>query len=297
MKPRAPRLRIPLARDPAGAFLPWIVAMMVFFATLALAAAMLAGDARDRWEGHLARTLTVQIPATAPDAAETSEARLARVAQLLAETEGITDVKVIGRAQVEALLTPWLGPEAVGGDLPLPRLVDATLAPDARVDMIGLAAALDAAAPGATLDAHQHWLEDLLALGLWIEAVAAGTMALILVAAVTTIAFSTRSGLSVHRQTIEVMHLIGARDGTIAALFQDQAARLAVRGAAGGFALAAAVLAGIAFLTRDAVGGLMPDLALGLGQWLILLLLVPAAGGIAVITARLTVLRALRRLD
>ncbi|CAK0763663.1 cell division transport system permease protein [Azospirillaceae bacterium] len=52
---------LPLAHDPVGRFLSWIVGVMVFLAVLALVGAWVLADAARRWDRGLAGTLTVQI--------------------------------------------------------------------------------------------------------------------------------------------------------------------------------------------------------------------------------------------
>ena len=47
----------------AGRFLPWVVAVMVFFAALASAAGMSLQQATGAWRQDLANTLTAELPA------------------------------------------------------------------------------------------------------------------------------------------------------------------------------------------------------------------------------------------
>ena len=100
---------------------------------------------------------------------------------------------------------------------------------------------------------------------------------------------------------IQVLHLIGARDGYIAAQFQWQALMLALRGGLVGIGLAALTLFAIghaaeATRLQGSEGGLLPSVQLALPGWIALALLPLLAGLIALITARITVLRALARM-
>jgi cell division transport system permease protein len=120
-----------------------------------------------------------------------------------------------------------------------------------------------------------------------------------------SIVFATRTGLAIHHGTVEVLHLIGARDSFIAAQFQWPALRLGLRGGLIGLVpalltlLALSQAAGGVAPAGTAVGGAisaLPQLTLAPWQWAALLLLPLAAGLTALATARLTVLRSLARM-
>jgi cell division transport system permease protein len=108
--------------------------------------------------------------------------------------------------------------------------------------------------------------------------------------------FVTRTGLAIHRRVIDIVHLIGARDAYIARQFQGHALRLGVMGGALGVALAAVTLFGIQRLLSRVDEALLPQVTLSMPQWIVLALLPVGAGAIALLTARLTVLRSLRRI-
>ena len=56
-------LDLPLNRDGSVRFLPWIVALMVYLASLALAGTLVVRDVVTRWDRGLTGTLTVELPA------------------------------------------------------------------------------------------------------------------------------------------------------------------------------------------------------------------------------------------
>ena len=119
---------------------------------------------------------------------------------------------------------------------------------------------------------------------------------LIALAAGATVVFATRSGLAVHRELIELMHLIGSRDSYIARQFQNHAMSLALRGGVLGIALAGVTLGALAVISRPIGDALVPGWSIGAATIAALAALPLIAGGIATLTARFTVLRALRRM-
>jgi cell division transport system permease protein len=291
------RSDLPLDRDPAGGFLPWIVGLMVYLAALAMAGAVLADGLVDRWRSDLADAVTVQVfPGADEESQEVQAKRVEEAARFLSVLPGIASAKPVPQSDILRLLDPWLGSGNLAEDLPLPALIAVELIPGAPVDLAEIKRRLAEAVPGAVLEDHKPWLGDLARLAQGIEILAFVTMALVAFASVLTIVFVSRSALAQHQEVIQVLSLIGARDAYIAAQLQAYSFRLATLGALFGVALAVAtVLAGNALLGR-AETGLLPMAQSFSWRWLLLLLPVPAAGLIALATTRATVLRQLRRM-
>jgi cell division transport system permease protein len=293
------RLDLPLERDGSVRFLPWIVALMVYLASLALAGTLVVRDAVARWDRGLTGTLTVELPA--PSAAGRDDGAVELALKVLRATPGVLRAEPFDARRTAALLEPWLGNDIDAQDLPLPRLIDVETGPRAGLDLGALGQRLAAAVPGAQLDDHRRWLDRVLRTALAIEIVAGMVVALVGSAAVLAVVFATRTGLAVHHGIVEVLHLIGARDGYIARQFEWHALRLGIKGGIAGLVLAIATLVGVAAAAAqagaidDAVR-VLPALSAPATEWALLLLLPVAAGLVAMLTARITVLRALKRL-
>ena len=105
---------------------------------------------------------------------------------------------------------------------------------------------------------------------------------------------AARNALAGASETVEIIHLLGATDGQISAVFQKTVLREAVFGAAVGTAIGiAAVLAlGRQFAALDS--GMTAGAGLMLADWLVIAA-VPVAGVLlALVTARITIALALR---
>lgn len=289
------RSDLPLDRDESGRFLPWIVGFMVYLAAMALAGSMVLAGGLSAWRGDLTGSMTVQLAPPPDGRGETRAARIDRVLELLIATPGIAGAEVLSQQELSALLEPWLGAAALGEALPMPDLIAVTLHPGAPLDKAALRQRLAEAVPGAELDDHQTWLADLVALARTAQLLAGAVLILVGAAAAATVVFATRTGLEIHRRVIEVVHLIGAPDSYIARQFQIHALRLGLLGGLAGAGLAALSLWALGALLRRLEAALLPPLALSPWQWLAIALLPLAAGLIAMVTARQTVLRALRR--
>jgi cell division transport system permease protein len=292
------RLDLPLDRDGSGRFLPWIVALMVYLASLALAGTLVIRDGVARWDRGLNGTLTVELPAASSGR---DDGAIEAALKVLRSTPGVTRADAFDARRTAALLAPWLGTDIDAADLPLPRLIDVQIEPRAGVDLATLGQRLAATVAGAQVDDHRRWLSRVLRTALAVQIVAGVIVALVGMAAVLAVIFATRTGLAVHHGIVEVLHLIGARDGYIARQFEWHALRLGIKGGLAGLALAGLTLVGIAAAATQ-VGALddavrvLPALSAPAIEWALLLLLPVAAGLVAMLTARITVLRALKRL-
>ncbi len=277
----------------AGRFLPWVIAVMTFLATLMTAGALATDTAIRGWSSALTGTLTVEIAAD-PDA--DMDARVAATVTLLRTTAGVRDARPLERAEIARLLEPWLGRNGLIDDLPVPRLIDVELDDAAELDIGRLAGRLAERVPGARIDDHTAWLDRLVHLARGLQFLAAGIVLLIGLAMICVIVFATRAAFAAHHDVIEVLHLIGARDAYIARHFQNHALAMGLRGGLAGLALAALTLLPLGYAAADLGLPVLPELSSPPLPAALLLLIPAAAALIALVTARTTVLRALSRM-
>lgn len=290
--PRQLRLDLPLRQDPSGRFLPWIIALMVYLAALGGIGLIWLGDTLGQWDESLASTLTLQVPA------DTSQPRIEMALGALKQTKGIIAARLLQPDETAKLLQPWLGDSVAIGGLPLPRLIDVRVDPQATIDYATLRKQLDTIVPNAQLDNNRSWLGGLRNFALRVEGVITVGVVVVTALIVTIIVFTARIGLAIHRAVIELLHLLGAQDAYIARQFQVHALSLGLRGGViGGIAAALTVV------ILGPAGRLLqlpiPIAAYGIFDWRLWLLLIVtalAAGGVAMVTARVTVLRQLARM-
>jgi cell division transport system permease protein len=289
----AARSDLPLNRDDSGRFIPWIIALMVYLACLALAGALVARGIAAHWSQGLAGTLTVQILPGEEDAAARA-AHLEAALALLRATPGVASAEALSERRIEELVAPWVS-AGEAKELPLPALIDLRLAPGAELDLKDLSRRLAAAAPGAVIDDHQQWLQA--AGGLADSVIWGAGIVMLLVAAAAAIAviFGTRTSLAIHRSIIELVHLIGAQDDYVARQFQAHALRVGLLGGITGLLAAVATLLGLGY-GLTATSGVLPQIEIAPWPWAGLLLLPLASALIAMLTARVTVLRTLARM-
>jgi cell division transport system permease protein len=286
------RFDLPLRQDASRRFLPWIIALMVYLAITGGIALIWLGDALGNWDAALAGSLTLQVPA------ETSPARIEMSLGALRQTKGVISARLLDQAETGKLLEPWLGNSVPIDTLPLPRLIDVRVDPRVVIDYATLRRQLQSIVPDAQLDSNRAWLDGVRRFALRIEGLITVGVVVATLLVVAVVVFTARIGLAIHRSVIELLHLLGAQDAYIARQFQVHALWLGLRGGVIG-GLAAAVTAAILGPAGYVLTLPVPVTAGGVLDWrlwLLLLVALLAAGGVAMATARITVLRQLSRM-
>ncbi|MBB3066078.1 cell division protein FtsX [Limibacillus halophilus] len=290
------RSDVPLQRDPSARFLPLLVGFMVFLAALALGASLAMNRVVGEWETAFTGKLTVQLPPPEESGGDQKQ-RLDKVVALLEAVPEVTDLRVLPEAETRALVEPWLGAGANVEELPIPDLIAVSFDSGSSPDVTGLAIRIEEAVPGATLDNHQQWLSDVLESMRLLEIVALLVVIVVGIAAVLAVIFVTRTGLAIHRDVIQLLHLIGAKDSYVAQQFQRHALVLGLKGGIIGLLLALPAIFLIGKFLGSSQTAILPTVDFGWFEWTALVSLPFLAALIANLTARRTVMRTLSRLS
>lgn len=248
-------------------------AAMAFLAVFAMALANASGDLAARWEAELEGTATVRI--AAPDGE--AEAHAEAVLTALKQTPGIGNARRIDEAEQQALLAPWFGEGVPLDKLRLPVLIEVTETGDGP-DMTGLTNRLAAEAPGAVYDSHGRWRMPLIEAATRLREL--GLTALLMIGVVTsvTIALAASSALAANGQIIDVLRLVGARDGWITRAFVR---RFTLRAFLGALAGTVVGVFAVAALPDGAETGVLSGLGFHGWEWFWPLIVPPVFGTLA----------------
>ncbi|MGD1934267.1 MAG: cell division protein FtsX [Candidatus Phaeomarinobacter sp.] len=281
-----------MPRGRGGAALGGVIAGMCYLACLALGGALLTSDASRAWTEDLDRALTIQV---VPRAGVDVEAEAQAVIGLLESAPDIASVEALPQSASAALIEPWLGDSDALTGLPIPMLIHADMVPGAIIDLDTLRARLKAAAPNATLDTHARWRDELAGAATIIELVGMGILALVAITTAAIVVFATRSALAANRDTVEVLHLIGARDSFIAGEVQKRFLTTGLKAGFAGWGAAAFtfLLFGLSANNEAGLVSLLPQLQMPWTHYVVLVAVPLAATGLTAIAARMTVIRAL----
>ncbi len=289
--PSAPNRRL-LDENRHSRAMVWIMAIMVFLTVLAAGLGLGTTHAASALDSELAGRLTVQV--VEADAAKRDTATGAIIDKLRA-MKGVARVEQVPPEQLEALLKPWLGEAGLDADLPMPTMIDVDLANpgDAMVEQVRKAST--AISDHAVVERHAEWLSPVRGFITTLTWLAAGLVLLMMVATGAVVLLAARTGLDTHRETIDVLHMLGSTDIQVARLFQQ---RIAIETLIGGvigtiaaLALSWFLQAQLANLGTQPLGGMVLEPI----DWLILIAIPFVFAAFAMIAARISVQRALGR--
>jgi cell division transport system permease protein len=288
-QPRAARL---LPKPRLGGLIPWVIAILIALVVIAAAGGLALRNLADNARADLAAAVTVQVIEANPDL---RDQRAEAAIEVLHGIDLVRSVRLVPEAELAALLEPWLGSAATSGDVPIPVLVDVELTRRAAPQEIAaITAALAARVPGARVDAQSDWLRPVYRALAALQWLALGLIALVALATSAAVWLASRNSLAQHRETVEIIHLLGGTDRQITRIFLGTVLREALFGALLGAALglAAVWLLGQQFAALDS--GMAGGGALTLRDWAAIAA-VPVAGVLlALATARMTIALALR---
>ena len=274
--------------------MPWVIAIMLFLTLLVAAGGLTLAEAARQGGQDLARQVTVQIIESDPARRSVQRAAVTRALRTL---DSIAEVKPVPDADVRALLEPWLGTGVIDADVPVPALVDVRFrsVPTAE-KLTRLQSTLRSVAPNIRVDSHSSWMApffELMRALLWL---AAAVFLLLLVATSAVVILAVRSTLNTHRETIEIMHMMGGTDIQAARLFQRRVALDALLGGIVGFIVAAVVIMTVGGRFAAVEPGLLSGAHFPYYGWAILALIPLAVMALAMLMARMTAISALKRM-
>lgn len=257
----------------------FVAAAMAFLAVFALALSLATGRLADRWSAELARSSTIRISAPAEQMQAQTEAAL----RLLETTRGVATARALSKAEEQALLEPWFGPDLPLDTLPIPQLIEVIETADG-FDADGLRLRLAAEVPGAVLDDHTRWRAPLVRAATRLRLLGWVSLGLIGAATAAMITLAANAALAANAQVIRVLRLVGARDRYIARAFVRRFSLRALAGAAAGSLLAC--LAILLLPSAQAEGGFLTGLGFRGWHWLWPLVVPPLAAGVAFVATQ-----------
>jgi cell division transport system permease protein len=146
--------------------------------------------------------------------------------------------------------------------------------------------------PGAVTEAHGVFVARLAAVARALSAAALAALLLVAVVGASVVVLAVRAGIAARRDSVMVLHMLGAADRDIAGRFARRTAWLALLGAILGVALAA----GLVWALLQLAGPILPDIGSQDLPWLALAAIPLSAALIAWAATMASILLWLRRL-
>jgi len=277
--------------------IPWVIAIMVALTVIALATGLALGNTVTAATAEIEGGVTVQL---VEPRADVRGQEAARALDALKGVPGVATMRMVPQEELDALVAPWLGSgveTATAAGIPVPALIDVRLQRAASPQRVAaIQRAVVRVAPSARVDAQASWLRPVFDAIVSLQWLAIALVLLLALALTAAVLLAARSALGSHRETIEIVHLLGGTDAQIARVFQRSIGFDAAGGGAVGLALALVVILALGRQFAGLGAGMVSSGALVWSDWLLLALVPLLATGLAMMTARLTVMHALRKM-
>ena len=281
---------LPQAR--LGGPMPWVIAIMVALTVVAAGGALALSNMVSTARGELTGSATVQI--VEPDPAQRS-AQVDAVQGILAQDRAVAGFRTVPEDEIAELLEPWLGSSGGADAIPLPAIIDVEMREGvSKADYNRLGSALQQVASGARIDAQSVWLAPVLSALAALKWTAFALITLLGLVGAAAVWLAARNALGGNRDTVEIVHLLGGSDDQIARIFQRSILIDAALGGLAGFLAGIAAMSFLAAQFAALQSGMVAGGSLSAIDWFLIALVPLCAVGIAVYTARMTVLSSLR---
>lgn len=291
---------LPLKGDSTSIFLQVIISIAVFIFAITLSGVLSINTMLYNWNQSILGSLTVQImpvnDTNKEKAAAQTLAHQDKAIEFLQTVEGVIKVTPLNDEQLKQLIQPWLGDGVNIDNLPIPRIIDVKLAPNADLDFMDLAQKLAQASSQASLDNHKLWLSKLIKFADGLKLIAMTVLLLVITITSGAIFYTTRMSLGLHRNIIEILHIMGAKDTYVAQQYGKRMAFLGFCGGLFGLLFAIPTIFFISSLAAQIEGGIISEASLGFGDWSIIFSLPLFSMLIAMFTAYYTVKHTLQKM-
>ena len=285
------RFDLPLRQSAASRFLPWTIAGLLYLAVVALAVAAIADEAL-RLYGLRAELVTVSLPSVRD--AGRSEQNVTEAVDILRRTPGVTSAVPVPPEELEALVEPWL--DESGTDLPLPRLIDVTVDPQARPDLAVLEQRLAEVVEGARIGVEALSRDRAERQAAFFRAWGSGAGTVALLGTLALVGLITWVGLRANVDSVELLRSMGAPDRYLARQFERHALVSSAQGGLIGCVLALLTVIGLLYSSRRMQLAEAIELQLAPLDWVLLACVPVVAALLITAVARMTALWGLARI-
>ena len=278
--------------DSREAALFFVISALCFLAALAALTGLGTYKAAIAWSAQIDGDLTLVLR-------QSDDIMARNVAEQVRQLPAITQVDILSREQVEALLEPSLGRGGLPEGLPVPVILALQADMTANDPVPAIQNILDRLGADAEIADNADYADTVGRALALLRQVCLAIVFLLSVTAIAVIASATNAALLARREIVDVLHLSGAADHYISRLFARRFLFLAFKAGLAGSIAALMVTALLVFSGGTAQGveaQLLPRLTLGAWDLAILLACPILAGLAAHIAAHMTVMSALKEM-
>lgn len=276
-----------------GLFLSIMVGIMVYVATFAMSAEATLSAITFTWDRGMQSRMTIEIPATDDESSIPQAERVKQVMNVLHAMPQIALALPLPDDEAIRLLKPWINQPELLKVLPVPVLIDVERKDGTTLNAEDLQQQLKPIAKDIRVDDHTSWLSDLNHLVRGLTVIAGLIILLTGITLMIAVSLICHAIMATEQDTMSLLHVLGATDSDIAYHFQKHTQRLSWPASLIGFILAMSSTALLLYFLRNFADPSMLEWS----HWVVLgfmTILIPIlAIAIAVLAARLSVLKLL----
>ena len=285
---------LPINEGYSKTFLTVVVAVSVFLFAITLSGVLGINTMFENSRKQVVTNFTVQV-LPLPNY-EDSKKDLLNVVSFLERYPNINQVSVLSDTEIRALLEPWLGNNVDVELLPIPKLLDVKINPNKNFDYKELTIRLSEVSAQASINDHNLWLSRLLKFINSLKVLALTVLILVATASITAIIYAAQTSLNVHKEIINILHIMGATDKYIAINYVKQITQSSIIAGIIGTFIAIPAIIVIGNMAKAIEAGIFNSVTFGIEDWLIIFMLPLATAILVATTAYITIIKTLRNM-
>ncbi|MDR2724331.1 MAG: hypothetical protein LBB25_03990 [Holosporaceae bacterium] len=207
--------------DKSNRFVPIIVGFLMYTATISIMSSIFIYNLTSGWKNALNGHITIEFQSNINGVDEIlTEGQNEKIMEIIKSTEGIKFVKKLQETDILEILEPWLSSTAIPDDFPFPSIFDVETEKNTKVDIPVLLEKLSKVSKSVKIHDHANWYATLVKISNGLFSFAIVLSLLIFITVCATMIFITKKALSIHRNTVKILQLVGANNFYIASQFR-----------------------------------------------------------------------------
>lgn len=294
------RKEIPLDDEETSFFMYVLSSIYTYLFVIVLAIVMAVNSMADNWEKDIMGALTVQIIPVEDENKHIDQEKTLeqqnKVLQFMENVSGVKSVRVLSSEDIEKLMTPWLGNKVDISELPIPALLDVGLKDDGSINYDEVTRGLKQITPNASIDNHRLWLNRLLKFASSLKHTALLVLLMVAGICALSIYYSTRTSLWINRESLEILHVVGAPDKYIAKQYALNYAKIGFFSGIIGLMAAVPCIILVGKYGISTGSGLISGARLSVLAWAIIMITPLISCAYSMVTSYLTVRKSLEKM-
>lgn len=291
---------IPTEDDDTSAFVSVLTSIYMYLFVVVLAIFMAINSMAGNWEKDITGSITVQITPIEDDnkhidTAKTQEQQN-KVLQFMEKISGVESVRILDEQTVQKLMAPWIGSKVDLSTLPIPQLLDVRLKPNAELNYDEITRGLKLLTANASIDNHRLWLNRLIKFATSLKTVALAILLMVVAICAFSIYYSARTSLNININSIEILHIVGAKDEYIAKQYAKKYAKIGFFAGIIGLMAAVPCIILVGKYGISTGSGLLSGARLSNAAWTLIMLTPLFSLLYSMITSYFTVLKSLEKM-